>query len=248
MNTASLALAASLLFVDALSVSGQTQYSSGHSDLAVAYEDGGLHLHYHFDPGTVLNGIALTSEAEFNPSNVLVYFPGGPDSRYDVPETPFNSSWGVPPDGGNLYYLPQVQDFRVPWLGFGTDELNPANFQGGFTFKLVGYEGPGEFSMWSTGVFGEPSFYFSTNDPASTVTGNNTLNLGFTHAHYNWGFTEPGVYEVTLQVSANSVAEGLISDTQTITFGVAAVPEPTSALLVGLGGLYVVGRRRRLGV
>lgn len=223
----------------------QTVYSSGHADIGVAYEEEGLFVHYHFGGDAQLNGVISGEESEYAIPDVLTHIPLTLGSMAEVPATPYNQAWGLPAGGGAIYYIPQVQVADVPWLGFGTDELDPTDWIGNFTFKLESVSGPGEFSLWTTGVFGEPTFYYSTNHAAGTANGNNTMVLGFTHAHANWGFTETGLYDITLTVSATHAVDGPVSSTQTLHFAVGAVPEPASATMLLLGGLCLASRRRR---
>ncbi|QEF96411.1 Calx-beta domain protein [Stieleria maiorica] len=78
-----------------------------------------------------------------------------------------------------------------------------------------GSAGSGEFSMWQSGVFGQTVVFMSSFDDG--VANANALGLDTTdgisaddavwistgsHAHYNFGFTQPGRYEVDLRLSA----------------------------------------------
>jgi surface-anchored protein len=66
------------------------------------------------------------------------------------------------------------------------------------------------------------------------------------HAHYNVGFTTPGLYEVTFTASGVHAVDGTVSDTGTFVFAVQAVPEPSEyALVAGIAGLAFAAWRRR---
>jgi surface-anchored protein/MYXO-CTERM domain-containing protein len=89
---------------------------------------------------------------------------------------------------------------------------------------------------------GQPAAYLgSASGPASfdLITGG--------HDHYNWGFTAPGIYELTFTVSGILTGDTPpISDTAQFRFDVGAIPEPSAtAALFGLVSLAAIALRRR---
>lgn len=112
-------------------------------------------------------------------------------------------------------------------------------------FALVGVEhtnvdgsvGEGVFSVWSTGSFGESIVFVSSYDDG--IVNPNSAGLDTTdgvsaddawwlvagsHAHYNFGFSQPGRYEVQLQLSADLSGSGvLLSDPITVYFSVESI-------------------------
>lgn len=65
--------------------------------------------------------------------------------------------------------------------------------------NVVAVRGPGQFSVWQTDDFGNPTVWVAT-------AGNPNPNLFFTapggHVDYNWAFTAPGNYEIDYQATA----------------------------------------------
>lgn len=65
--------------------------------------------------------------------------------------------------------------------------------------NVVDVQGPGYFSVWQIGQFGNPTVWVSTYD-------NPNPNLFFTipggHVDYDWAFTQPGDYSVAIQATA----------------------------------------------
>lgn len=228
-------------------------YTSGHADLGVAYEEeeGGMHFHYHFGSDAVINGSPLGGDGgEYDIGDATTYV--APDTKLFININPsVNNMLGLGASGGDLWYLPQTQNPALPFLGLATEDLDAGDWNGGITFTLNSVTGPGQFSLWSNGTFGEFNFEFSTQNPGGTVGGDNAVTLPIgTHSHYNWGFTAAGIYEVSITVSGNHKDFGLVSDTQTVTFGVETtpVPEPaTYGAAVGLALLgFLIARRRKL--
>jgi len=215
----------------------QTIYSDGHADFGVVFEDPDWFIHYHFDVGAVLDDIPITQDAEFEPSDVIVQLGDSAKITLPVPVAFLDAN-----AGDDIWLIPQTQLPGVPWLGFSTEELDSS--WGQITFALSSFSGPGNFALWSTDSFGQPIIKMQTNngvDPAEDFE-----TIGITHAHYNWGFTELGTYELGITVSATNEdpAIGFQSNTATIT--VQVVPEPGSALLVLTAGAVLgLFRRRR---
>lgn len=220
-------------------------YTEGHADIGVAYEeDEGFVLHYHLHAGAVLDGAPIGEDEEYAPDEILAALPDGTKNTIGA-----NAMIGTTVGNPDVWVLPQVQQTGVPFLGFGTEELGPEWSNITFTLDAVASpSGSGNFSLWSTGTFGNPTFYFSTANPSGTANGANTLVVPpGTHGHYNLGFTEAGRWEITLTAMATHPEYGFVSDTKTYSFAVAAVPEPTTYGLA-MGALLLgacAARRRR---
>jgi surface-anchored protein len=89
--------------------------------------------------------------------------------------------------------------------------------------------------------FSEPNVQWQTNNG---ITAADTVPLPpGAHAHYYWGFTLPGTYELEVEVSGTHATDGLQTSTQTLVITV--VPEPATAGLLMLGGVGLLARRRR---
>jgi surface-anchored protein len=222
-------------------------YASGHCDLCADYEDGGLSLHYHFHatgPGYDEDGNTLVGEYE--PSSL--YTRVSDATKTTVPSDPAYSFLGESA-GSNVWILPQNQTSGVPFLGFGTEELEPDDWSTGISYKLVSANGPGEVSMWMSGTFGNPIVYWATSDE---VTSSDVYTqAALAHSHANWGFTAEGVYNVQMQISGTPVGSSTVySDVETFTFlvGSSTVPEPgTIAMLssAAVGLALSLWKRRR---
>lgn len=220
-------------------------YSAGHGDIGIAYEDGDFFFHYHLGSSATLDGVPVGNPPdgeEFEPSAITVLVPQS--TMTTLPNNAaLNNGTGVAP-GGSIWILPQVEASGVPFLGFATEELG-SEF-GNITFALGAVTSPsgsGNFSLWNNDSFGSPQFQFSTNDSSGTANGNNTFAIPVaTHAHYNLGFSETGTWDIEMTVSGTHDVDGFQSSTRNFSFNV--VPEPTSALLVSLGSLVLLRRRR----
>jgi surface-anchored protein len=117
---------------------------------------------------------------------------------------------------------------------------------------------PGTFSVWQSGDDGPNVFMSSYDDGVSNpniagfdatdgITSDDMLwSIAGGHSHYNWGFSAPGEYYVTLRPAAhqpdgNNATAGpdiQSADTFTFLFNVlpatnAAIPEPSPLALMG---------------
>lgn len=126
---------------------------------------------------------------------------------------------GVMP-GETFWVMPQNQAAGVIFLGFSSEtmtlddrarvcEWNPNDPRGGanvpakwIRIELADVRGPegGHFSLWQTTGPGQVVQYMSTFDGGITEVDSYHVLAG-SHTHLNWGFTEPGIYEVDLRLS-----------------------------------------------
>ena len=85
----------------------------------------------------------------------------------------------------------------------------------------------------------------SSHVSAGATGSNNTLELTpGAHTHFQWAFTKEGDYGLNFTWSGTHKTDGL--KTASATFGVQAVPEPsTVAMLAMAGGAMAVGALRR---
>ncbi|XVV07594.1 choice-of-anchor M domain-containing protein [Actinosynnema sp. CA-248983] len=98
--------------------------------------------------------------------------------------------------------LPQVQDQRLVWPGWNTQDPSIAEVVGReVDWRLHGVTGPGRFELFLTGNFGTPETIFSSGRPYPQETG---VEAG-THVHGNWVFTAPGAYSLDVEMA---IADG----------------------------------------
>ncbi len=133
-----------------------------------------------------------------------------------------------------FWILPQTPDPNILYLGFAAETMTPADHARLCTWNpgdpgrganveakwiqinLIGMRGPpeGEFSVWQQSVASPPLMMFSTFEGGITEAGDVYYILSGGHAHMNWAFTQPGIYEVDLQISSytNNIAGDIDDD------------------------------------
>lgn len=234
--------AAVILWALACPVSAQLFYTQGHGDIGVGYEAGELHPHWHLGPGAVVNGSPLVVDEEYEPGDLIAVVPNLPSAR------PAGSEYDIlgVSAGANIWVLPQTGAIDRPDLGLATEELEFDDWTTQIRFELTGFSGPGDFTLFRM-VAGSPVFYMATSDGINPSQDFRLLSPGG-HQHYNWVFTAPGTYDITLTISGTHAVDGFKSATETFTFNV--VPEPSTFALIGLSlfALAVLRGRRRLAV
>lgn len=100
-------------------------------------------------------------------------------------------------EGDPLWVLPQALNPEVLYVGLSGEALFPGPFAGTVELRLVELRGPGHLFLWQAGAFGEFDLRMDTTDGVSAADHVPVAVGG--HAHYNWGFTTNGVFEVVLQ-------------------------------------------------
>jgi len=236
-----------LLFTAALtlSTSAQVALTTEHADIGLA-EAGGLGLHWHDED----------NDAEYEPDEAYALI----DPVAARLTRPSGSQWDFlgTAAGNDIWVLPQSQNPNLPFLGVGAEDADPGTFdfwnpgdsRGANTsarwleFSLVNVSGPGQFSLWQTDGFGGAVVFMSTF--STPGEGNRLFVQEGGHAHYNWGFTAEGTYDITFQVRG-FIGGDEVTQQDTFTFSTVAIPEPsTYALLgLGLGVVWLAARRRR---
>jgi surface-anchored protein len=138
----------------------------------------------------------------------------------------------------------------MPYMGFCTKEIDDEaaiSLWSSITYSLVNTTGPGDFAMWTDGQI--PTAYWSSLDATATVNGNNTIVVTTpSHSHVNFGFTEEGIYDVTMQIAGTRDGVAMQSAPETFTFlvGSSTVPEPgTITMLISGVAAVLLGLWRR---
>lgn len=102
--------------------------------------------------------------------------------------------------GDEVYNLPSNQVAGMLYLGIASYNTLPLDFVNGrIALNLTNIDGPGVFFL-QRGV-NEP--VIDSSDPSATEE----IILAGGHEHMNWWFTEPGMYKLYFQASAERTGE-----------------------------------------
>ena len=150
-----------------------------------------------------------------------------PDAaRIRVPGGPFGF---LGPTGSEVFVLPQVQDPDLVWPGWSTERMAAGQVAGdAVRLRLAQVRGPGKVAVFTTDQFGVPAVLFDSAGPPRREV---VLPIR-THAHANWAFGAPGVYRLTVEVSAGLVGAGPATATATATY-VVLVGDATAPVVDG---------------
>lgn len=245
--SAAVLLASGVLFLPPRSVEATVyDFTAGHADIGLAYTSGtgagsGPRLYFEFGANAVATGLTSAQLQAGQPGGVLGEW--SPSSFVTiVPQSiasarPAGSEWnflGAAP-GQLVWVFGQNGQAGVPFLGFDTAKANGGT--GTFTLASV-LTRPlgGEVSLFSVGGFGGLDVFWSTFDAGS----DSVTVPASTHVHYNFGFSQPGYYE--LQVVGTG---GAFSGEATGVFAFQVVPEPSAGLLAAAGLVAAALARRR---
>jgi surface-anchored protein len=220
----------------------QAIYTSGHGDIGTGYGAGEFDPHWHMHAGAIVDGLPLAADEEFAPADMNAR---GAATR--------NSPTGLSPviglpDGTTIFAI--GSSAYQPNLGFGSDELDPLDWSGDITVSLTSWtlpSGTAALALYTTNLSGTTVIdaVFSTFSPPSTFASNSFTMTPGDHLHFQWGFTEAGIYTVDLTWTGTHAIDGAISTTDSFTIQV--VPEPSAFANLGLGLLgWLACRRRRI--
>lgn len=148
----------------------------------------------------------------------------GADTAFTLPQTGDFDFLGQA--GTTVYILPQDPTAGPPAPGFAM-EFEDGIVTGDIaSVSLMALEGPGDLVAYILDGFGSVTIVFDTRnglDAADTYTGS-----AESHQHLNWAFTEPGIYHLELDGSAQLASD----ETQLTTSGELMVQ-------VGAGNAYL---------
>ncbi|MEV6716221.1 TIGR03773 family transporter-associated surface protein [Lentzea sp. NPDC051208] len=162
--------------------------AGGHVDLAtVLLENGALTVKGKSDSGP------------FDPSATTLNVTDA--AKRPAPSSPAYSFLGVP-GGTPIHVIPQTFQPDMLWAGWNTESVpRGALVDNVVDLTLRTARGPGRLEVYVSGTDG-PERVFSSHDPAVR-----TARVAVpTHAHANWAFTAPGVYELEFEASATAAS------------------------------------------
>jgi len=200
---------------------------TGHADIGLALgahdhdDDGHGHSHGSSDPEWDLHVHDEENDEEYVPDEALLYV--GPDAESSRPAGSAFDFIGV--NAGESYFrLPQSENPNLLFLGIATEEIEAGTLLGGTAMlRLKHVNGPGHFSLWNSTDTG-PAVRMATADGITESDFVTILEGG--HAHFNYGFTEMGYYQITFQ-AIGTLADGdeVISEDVTYYFKVGNTAE-----------------------
>lgn len=123
--------------------------------------------------------------------------------------------------GNPVWVLPQVETSELPSLGLGTQ--GSGNFVGGqIQLRLATFNGPGHLAIYTLDAFGTANMLVATKDG---LNGADVISQSFPagHAHVNWAFTRPGLYQLGWQ-AAGTLTGGLLTNSAITVFQFHVLP------------------------
>ncbi len=203
----------------------QTNVTSGHWDISAHAHEGLLELSLHNHDAAL--------EEPLQGSTISYNFGTNVKTEVIIGANNLGMLWVSPANEV------EADEKGMPFIGFSAEELF-APFTGTVTFTMTGFSytgsGTGNFYMFEDADM----FFDSTAGPGSY--GSFSVLVG-QNSHGEFGFSEAGLYEITLVATGNN-GEPVSGDPATFTFDV--VPEPSTYALLGLGaGALAILRWRK---
>lgn len=209
----------------------------------VIFSQGHVHPEVHGDANELELAVHdHDNDEEYEPDEVIFFVTDA--HKTTVPNNPLFSFLGSV--GAPVWITPQTQQPGKLFMGLGASELNSGDWLSPITIELTAFSGPGNFFLYQTDSFGVPTIHMRTDNGISSA--DKVVIPAGSHDHWNFAFTQLGQYLVTLQArGTNSSSQFIQSAPATFDFQVSnLVPEPSTILLIGIGGA-VIWRLRRMG-
>ena len=196
---------------------GQVVVDRGHVDFGPTLNTGEWRIQIHDD--------TRVPSYWRDPSDVAIAVTDA--SQLTVPDDPAYAFLGQPA-GTDVWVIPQTQDPEVIWTGWNTQEPGVLDSLAlGTTLTIHGMQGPGDVVVYlQSGNFGEPDPLWSSLEPFPQQS---WIEVN-THTHANWIFSEPGVYLVEVEFSADLVDGSSVSATDVLRFAVGDATPAEEAL------------------
>ncbi|MDR1634024.1 MAG: TIGR03773 family transporter-associated surface protein, partial [Bifidobacteriaceae bacterium] len=174
----------------------------------------------HVDIASLLNGASLATRVKDTTRSadptwrdpaktVLQLLPG---SRATVPSASQWAFLGAP--GAPLWQVTQTAQDSLLWPGWSTEPIAADATRTGVDWTLTGVSGPGEFALYQTGSFGQPTVLFNTSDGITAADRFTIPKL--THAHGSWAFSAEGNYCLAFERSTTLASGNNVSDSFTL--------------------------------
>ncbi|MBX3420298.1 MAG: choice-of-anchor M domain-containing protein [Pirellulaceae bacterium] len=196
----------------------------GHLDIGVLYESGQLSWHILAEEATQEGGEAGELEGMFAPNELAIRVPDL--VKIDSPPFPGNSLF-TGATTGPFWTIPSSGIEGAPFPGFSWDlglpsppQLDLGQWQNGrLVIQLIDADMPagGNFSLWTNTINHVSTFNPALSNAPSVSPGTNSFVLSI-HTHYNWGFTAPGIYDLTFRASGTHNVDGFKSTQATFRF------------------------------
>ena len=126
--------------------------------------------------------------------------------------------------GSPFWILPASQDPELLYLGVSAEGLPRGVFAEPLSIQLVRVQAPGWFFVWQFDPDGSLAMKMDSRDgigPADVIQ-----PIVGSHAHFNWGFSSNGVYEVTFRVEGRLLGSTTNLTAADTTFRFAVEPLP----------------------
>ena len=210
------------------------QLESGHADLVVEYDSGSDAWEFVVAlRGATVDGVSGLS-GEFSTDEMEIVVPSSniEPRPANVPNLLDYDPIGV--EASVEYWkMPQTQveatDETAPFVGINNEEIPSGVLQNeAVTWLLnqaISPSGMGHFSLHQDALPG-PDFFISSADPNASPGVSIPVGL---HDHFNYGFTEPGLWTIEFMASATRVDNTPTSGTGQFMFRVLDDAEQTTA-------------------
>ncbi|MDR1633353.1 MAG: choice-of-anchor M domain-containing protein, partial [Bifidobacteriaceae bacterium] len=208
--------------VDVMDPATNHLVSVGHSDIAASYEDG------QFSIG-VFSAVGVNAPARYDDfANSILFLPDA--AKATIPEPAAGLDYTFVADAGEQVWRapkssPGAEGVAklIPWFGYSSEYVRDADFNRLITWSLHGVTGvdggaaPGDVIVGAedqgVAVGGSPIFSTKQGMPQALQM----IPAAWAHKHTSWDFTAPGVYCLTMGMSARLADGTPVADTGVFT-------------------------------